>query len=236
MKYFLGLICLLGLLLIFLGAGTVFFYKSGEPSPQAGDYIQGVDVARYQGDINWPELARQDIRFAWIKASEGGDYVDPKFEQNWQGAQAAGVLRGAYHFFTLCKAPEAQAANFLRVMGDPSGALPPVIDLEHMGPCREQAQLSDPAASAKKFMDIIEAQTGARPIIYTTRQFHDRYLKDWKEERFWVRSIMRPPRFRAKEWLIWQHHNAGRLRGVEGEIDLNAFRGSEAELRALVSE
>ncbi len=61
----------------------------------------GIDVSGHQGLIDWRAVAADDIDFAYIKASEGGDFVDDMFARNWREAAAAGVDRGAYHFFTL---------------------------------------------------------------------------------------------------------------------------------------
>src|SRR5512143_3772416 len=60
--------------------------------------VQGIDVSYWQGDIDWMQARNAGVRFAYIKATEGGDVVDPKFLQNWQNAKNAGVVRGAYHF------------------------------------------------------------------------------------------------------------------------------------------
>lgn len=73
-----------------------------------------VDVSNHQGDIDWRAVARDDIRFAYLKATEGGDFIDKRFEKNWTGAGSADIDRGAYHFFTLCRPGVDQARNFLR--------------------------------------------------------------------------------------------------------------------------
>jgi lysozyme len=61
--------------------------------------VHGVDVSRWQGDIDWPKLRRQGANFAYIKATDGGDHLDPMFKKNWREADKAGLRRGAYHFF-----------------------------------------------------------------------------------------------------------------------------------------
>jgi hypothetical protein len=67
-------------------------FAYGAWNPFAATYVQGVDVSRHQGPIDWNALARSDVRFAYIKATEGGDYVDPRFEVNWGGAGRAGFM------------------------------------------------------------------------------------------------------------------------------------------------
>ena len=69
----------------------------------------------HQGPIDWQRVAGDGIGFVYMKATEGGDWVDATFAPNWAGARAAGLKVGAYHFFTLCRAGADQAANFLRV-------------------------------------------------------------------------------------------------------------------------
>lgn len=217
-----------------VGVATVgFLLAAGFWSPWAGRFVQGVDVSRHQGAIDWRTLATTDIRFAYIKASEGGDYADPMFARNWEGAGAAGLKRGAYHFFTLCKSGLAQAANFLRVA--PHGELPPALDVEHMGPCRRGPQMADVPGEIDAYLDAVEAQTGMRPLLYTTREFHDAHLRAVTGERFWLRSLFRWPQFRRSDWVIWQHHHRGERSGVQGPVDLNSFRGDERAFAAFAA-
>ncbi len=194
-------------------------------TPWANGFVQGVDVSHHQGPIDWRALAADQISFAYIKASEGGDYIDPRFAENWRAAAEAGLPRGAYHFFTLCKPADAQAAHFIATVPRDAAALPPAVDLEHMGPCRQGPMMTDVATEARRFLDLLQAHYSVRPILYTTREFHDAHLTEFRGERFWIRSLFARPDFRERDWIIWQHHNRGHKRGVAGPVDLNAFRG-----------
>lgn len=216
-------------------AGALVGAIGGWWTPWAARYVQGVDVSWHQGAIDWRALAADDVAFAYIKATEGGDHVDTRFAFNWEQAGAAGLYRGAYHFFTQCRPGAQQAANFIAVVPREAGALPHALDLEHMGPCREGPSVDDVVAEALVFLDRVEAHYGVRPLIYTTREFHDAYLQGVTGERFWIRSLGVSPRFRRNDWVIWQHHNRGHKRGVTGPIDLNAFRGDAAALAAFAS-
>jgi lysozyme len=196
--------------------------------------VRGVDVSGHQGIIDWDRLKAGSVDFAYIKASEGENFNDPRFSRNWYASEQAGILRGAYHFFTQCRTGKVQAENFIRVVPKDSNALPPAIDAEHMGPCRQSAAVKDVAAEIESFLDALQAHYGVRPIIYTTREFHDAYLAGkFRKERFWIRSLMVPPDFREAQWLFWQYHNDGRRAGISGAVDLNAFKGTVAELEAL---
>src|SRR5690606_15356161 len=73
--------------------------------------VHGVDVSRWQGDIDWHTLRKQGANFVFIKATDGGDHLDPMFMKNWVGAHQAGLKRGAYHFFYWCR-PASQQADW----------------------------------------------------------------------------------------------------------------------------
>ena len=65
-------------------------------------------------DINWAKLREHGANFAYIKATDGGDHLDPMFRKNWKAADAAGMKRGAYHFFYWCRSGASQADWFIR--------------------------------------------------------------------------------------------------------------------------
>jgi lysozyme len=181
-------------------------------------------------------LKADNVSFAFIKATEGGDFIDKEFDSNWRAAAMAGLSRGAYHFLTQCRSGLAQAQHFISVVPRDPDALPPVVDAEHMGPCTQGPAVRDITTELEIFLDAVEAHYGQRPIIYTTREFHDAYLgRLFTGERFWIRSLFFAPDFRESQWVFWQYHNKGQRRGVSGAVDLNAFRGTQAEFDALMN-
>src|SRR3982750_4387037 len=81
-----------------LGVGAYFAGIWVPNFPSEAEYpIRGIDVSRHQGTINWSAIPGGKVRFAYIKASEGGDYRDPRFAENWGASATAGLHRGAYH-------------------------------------------------------------------------------------------------------------------------------------------
>ena len=76
--------------------------------------VRGVDVSKYQGEIDWPVLAEQEISFAFIKATEGSSHVDARFAYNYEEARKTGLRVGAYHFFSFDSGGDTQAENFIR--------------------------------------------------------------------------------------------------------------------------
>jgi lysozyme len=213
-----------------LMAGAVAYFNPFA----AGQFVHGVDVSNHQGAIDWRALSEDGVSFAYVKASEGASFVDARFAANWRAAADAGLYVGAYHFFTLCRPGAAQAAHFVSLLPrETTRALPPALDAEHMGPCKKGPTIEDVAAEVDAFLDVVERDHGVRPIVYTTRQFHDAHLKEMRGERFWVRSLFHRPDFRSREWVFWQHSNRGEKRGVAGPVDLNVFRGDAAALARL---
>ena len=213
-----------------LGGAAVF---SGWLSPYTQHYVVGADVSNHQGAIDWKALAQTDVRFVYIKASEGGDFRDARFVANWREAAAAGLRRGAYHFFTLCRPGAAQAANFIATVPRASDALPPAVDIEQKFLCREGPTMTDVPGELTAFLDIAEAHFGVRPIIYTTSEFNNKHLAGALEnERFWLRNLFAQPDFRRDQWVIWQYDHAGKRAGVSGPLDLNYFRGDEKAFEA----
>lgn len=215
-------------------AGLFFAYPWLEPARLLHD-VHGIDVSHHQGEIDWAAVAGDGVGFAFIKATEGGDFVDPRFQKNWTASAKAGVPRGAYHFFTQCRPGAVQAENFIRVVPKDPRALPPVVDAEHMGPCRTSPQVKDVAQEVTVFLDLVEAHYGLRPLIYTTREFHDAYLAGgFEAERFWIRSLVIPPRFRKAQWVVWQYHNRGRRVGISGPVDLNVLSDGPSTVAELM--
>jgi len=112
------------------GGGSGPLEVSGLNYPRAHDYpIHGIDVSKFQGDIDWNAVANSGVKFAWIKATEGGD-PDARFQANWEGAKAAGIPHGAYHFVYWCRSPLEEIQIFEQNAPVEDGALPSVLDAE----------------------------------------------------------------------------------------------------------
>lgn len=202
--------------------------------------IQGIDVARYQGDINWQQLRAANIRFAYIKATEGGDYLDPMFLANWNGAKAAGMPYGAYHFTTWCRPANEQAAWIQQNIPRDPNALPPVLDLEwntHSRSCPRKLPREQAKEVVRTLLNALHAHTGKRPVIYTDITFHAEVLEgDFNEYKFWLRSVANEPqvRYNNRRWTFWQFTATGRLPGINTYVDRNAFYGGDNEWNRFV--
>jgi lysozyme len=197
--------------------------------------VQGIDVSKYQGDIDWARVRASGIAFAYLKVSEGGDHVDSRFYDNWERAARAGVPRGAYHFMYWCRTASEQAVWFTQAVPQDASQLPPVLDLEWNNDsvtCPQHVPRQQALAMIHKLLAIMEQHTGKRPVIYTDINFHRDVLEgELAGYDFWLRSVAAEPheRFRNRRWAFWQYTATGRVPGVPGDVDRNAFHGSPRE-------
>ena len=103
-----------------------------ERTPRLAGYpVRGVDVSSYQGEIDWTTVAAEpNLKFAFLKATEGRSWEDPYFDENWKLTKRAGLRRGAYHFYRPNRDAAEQATFFATVVRLEPGDLPPVLDVE----------------------------------------------------------------------------------------------------------
>jgi lysozyme len=200
------------------------------------DYpVHGIDLSKYQGEVDWPRVKTGGVAFAWLKATEGGDRVDGRFGENWNGARAAGVPRGAYHFFYHCRSGKEQAAWFIRNVPRDPEALPPVLDVEwtpDSPTCTKRPPREDLVREMKDFLDAVEKHYGVRPILYVPIDVHrERLVGAFPRHEFWLRAVKDHPSavYDGRSFRFWQWTATGTVPGVGREVDRNAFSGTRED-------
>jgi lysozyme len=202
----------------------------------AGTTTPGVDVSYYNQTIDWPSVKTAGYEFAFIRVSDGATFHDPKFASNWAGAQAAGLVRGAYQFFRPTQSATEQADLMIAAIGTPGpGDLAPVIDVEVTGGLGPSAV----AAAVGTWVDRVQAATGVTPIVYTGKYF-------WRDQVGGPSSFVDNPLWIAQytshcptlpspwtTWAFWQSSESGSVSGIPGAVDLDTFNGSLDELYAM---
>ena len=204
----------------------------------SGYYCYGIDISRYQTDIEWDKIKvltdaqgrttnsvnqAKDIRnisYVFVKATEGNSFKDKYFKRHWKNAGTSGIRRGAYHFFRSSKDAEVQARHFIRTVGDLSANdLPPVLDIETIHKGCTYKTLND---KALVWLKTVEKHYGRKPIVYSSASFiNDILCKEIKENYpIWVAHYgAASPR--CEKWHIWQFADNAVVYGIDGYVDLN---------------
>jgi lysozyme len=203
--------------------------------------VHGIDISRWQGEIDWASVKAAGTRFVYMKATEGGDHVDPAFQRNWDGARRAGIPRGAYHFVYWCRPAHEQAVWFKQQIPNDADALPPVLDVEWNGHSRTCPKKIDRTLALEKIrlmLDELEQLTGKKPVIYTDITFHKDVLEgEFNDYPYWIRSTAALPetRYERRPWAFWQFTTTGRVPGIKGDVDRNAFFGSNEQFTGWIN-
>ena len=205
-----------------IGAALWLLWVPNWRPPLSAGERYGIDVSAHQGLIDWERVAADDIEFAYVKATEGADFVDDRFDTNWSGAGAAGIERGAYHFFTLCAPPVEQARNFLATVRPDSAALPPAVDLELAGNCSERPSAVEVSFDLARFLKGVEKAWGREAVLYVGDDWESTYpVRERFGRPLWLRRFLLRP---DGDWLIWQLHGYAIVDGIEGGVDLDVMR------------
>ncbi len=201
-------------------------------------FADGVDVSHWQGSISWSKVEAAGMQFAFMKATESTTYTDTRFATNWAGAKSVGLYRGAYHFARPSSGTAAaQARYFVSKVGSFKGAgtLPPVLDLEASG----GLSVSALRTWTTNWLRTVEDLTGRTPIIYVSPAFWEHYLGDsaaYTHYPLWIAHYgVSSPRVPGgwTRWTFWQRTSSGSVSGISGNVDMNEFSGTSAQLAAL---
>ncbi len=201
----------------------------------SGTTTLGMDVSYYESSIDWAAAKAGGIQYAFIRVSDGTGSIDSKFDSNWSGSRAAGVLHGAYQFFRPSEDPIAQADLMIAALGSYTpGDLPPVIDVEVTG----GMSAATVAAGVRTWVDRVKNALGVTPIVYTGKYF-------WRDEVGGPTSFVNNPLWIAQytslcpdlpspwtRWTFWQSSETGTVAGISGKVDLDSFNGSISDLIA----
>ncbi|WP_158088787.1 GH25 family lysozyme [Thermoactinospora rubra] len=214
---------------------------------QAAGGVPGVDVSNWTGDIDWAKVVEGGGKFAFVHATEGSDWISPRFQAQYGGAAEAGLFRGAYHFALPHSSSGAQQAEHFVANGgawtSDGLTLPGVLDLEDnpyqqktgKNSCYDLSQ-KDMVAWIKDFTTTYRRKTGRDAIIYTTTSWWRTCTGDsdaFGRHPLWLARWGSEPGELPKSWTghaFWQSTDKGPLVGGG-----NVFNGTEAQLKALAN-
>jgi lysozyme len=207
----------------------------------AGYAVRGVDASSPEP---WASLRASGVRFAFSQVAIG-TRLNEHFAANWRASKACGLRRAAYHFLSPRADGAAQAALFLAQLGDDRGELPPVVDVELPPGCKGPCCEVTPAGWStvvRAWIDAVRRADHREPTLYTVDPFWKECLDNSSRlanHRLWLAGYPRfdlAPRPGFGGWQRWEFYQfKGNARVGGGVVDLNVFRGSEADFDALVA-
>ena len=209
-----------------LGACNIIGAPLAAASHVANKHLGGIDVSHYQGNINWREVARnRDIHYVYLKATEGAKLVDETYQRNLREAKRAGLKVGCYHFYSPTAPVKDQFRNFSSVVKLKDHDLIPIIDIEHRG----KAPLAQFQNNLKQFLRLVEKHYGVQPILYTSRDFYNKYLSGpFTHYKYMIARYHTdiPELCDQAAFVLWQYSQTSRIPGIRGNVDRSCFMDS----------
>lgn len=185
---------------------------------------QGIDTSDAQGSINWAAVAASGVEFSYIKLSEGESSSYATAAAQFNGATAAGLVTGGYHFARPAYSPQANAAAFaeqLTSLNAIDGHLPPCLDLE--------VGTGNLSAWASAFVTELRRLTGCqRVMVYSSFSFFTTQITDsWMDDDVlvWIARYNGTPGhgigYSSPRLALHQFSQTGRIPGISGAVDLD---------------
>ena len=190
--------------------------------------VKGIDVSSHNGMMNLDAAADDGIRFIFIKASEGADFHDENFRINYQKARHAGMKIGAYHFFRFDRDGVDQARNLISAIRGRHLDLGVAIDVETSGNPTgiDSTLIADRLTRMADFLNL----NGYKVTVYSNTAGYFSYIREsLPGTDLWICSFSPTPI--NTEWTFWQYNHRGKVKGINGDEDMNVFCGSESDWR-----
>lgn len=192
----------------------------------------GIDVSKYQGDIDWEKVAAAGVEFVIIRAGYRGSVTgaivkDPLFEQNIKGAEAAGLEVGVYFFTQAISEAEAveEASAVITMVAPYKLKLPIYIDTEGAGGNGRADGLD-----AETRTEVCDAfcrtcvNAGYNGGVYASRYwlYNNLFMDRLNKYEVWLAEYVSVPKYTGY-YTMWQHSSKGKIDGINGNVDLDIY-------------
>ena len=196
----------------------------------AGTQRQGIDVSKWNGEIDWGRVKNAGIDIAIIRAgyrgsSTGSLVVDPRFEENIKGASASGVMVGVYFFTQAVNEVEAveEASAVMQLVREYHLDYPIFIDTEGAGGNGRADGLEPETRTlvCEAFCRTIE-NAGYRSGVYASRNWYNNnlYTERLNDYYIWLAEDRSTPLYQGK-YQMWQYSSKGAVDGIVGNVDMD---------------
>lgn len=198
--------------------------------PAMGNAHVGIDVSKWNGDIDWDKVKAEGVEFAIIRAGYRGSVTgsivqDPKFEENMRGATAAGIKVGVYFFTQAVNEVEAveEASAVLKLVREYSLDYPIFIDTEGAGGSGRADGLDKETRTlvCEAFCRTV-SNAGIRGGVYASRNWYNNNLDMNRLDAYyiWLAEYRSAPLYQGY-YQMWQHSSKGKVDGIKGNVDLD---------------
>lgn len=182
-------------------------------------HVHGIDISHYQNDVFWQAIGdHTNMAYVYLKATEGGDNIDPRYEHNIELAHSYGIKVGSYHYFRPTVSLESQLKNFKTQCLPAEQDLIPMIDVETTGNLTNRAFCD----SLTRFLTLMEDTYHQKPLVYTYRNFYNTHLVG-RLDNYQLMVAMyadeQPVLADGRDYTLWQYTCKGRIQGISGAVD-----------------
>ena len=189
------------------------------------NHVHGIDLSHYQGQVFWETVGENTkMAYVYLKATEGGDKIDERYERNIELAHRYGLKVGSYHFFRPKTPLYQQLQNFKTQCRPGEQDLIPMIDIETTG----GLPVDMFCEQLLRFLQMVEVEYRQKPLVYTYRNFYNKYLVG-KIDDYKLMIAMyldeEPVLADGRDITMWQYTSKGRIMGINGYVDKSRFMG-----------
>ncbi len=188
-------------------------------------HIHGIDLSHYQGEVFWEAVGENTkMAYVYLKATEGGDWIDDRYENNIELAHLHGLKVGSYHFYRPRTDQRQQLENFKVQCLPGEQDLIPMIDIE----TTSGLSTDEFCDSLFKFLSLVEEAYKQKPLLYTFTNFYNKHLVG-KIDNYKLMIAQytdtEPVLADERDITMWQYTGKGSIVGVSGYIDKSRFMG-----------
>ena len=188
-------------------------------------HVHGIDISHYQNDVFWQAIGdHTNMAYVYLKATEGGDNIDPRYEHNIELAHSYGIKVGSYHYFRPTVSLESQLKNFKTQCLPAEQDLIPMIDVETDAGLPHE-EFCD---SLTTFLKLVERAYHQKPLVYTFRNFYNKHLVGLIDDYKLMIAMYtdeEPVLADERDITMWQYTSKGRIVGINGYVDKSRFMG-----------
>lgn len=194
--------------------------------PSSGSVVyDGIDVSEWQGKFDFSEVKSDEIDVVYIRSSEGNNYIDPYFKDNYENAKDNNLKVGFYHYLTARTTSEArsQAEFFVSVIKGTSPDCRLAMDFENFG----NLSITEINEISEVFLSEVKRLSGKDVVIYSDAfNAANTFSKELSSQYpIWVADyfVSEPANGNWDTWIGFQYTDRGRISGIPGNVDRDYF-------------